>query len=109
MEELPMGFWVLVAIFVVLVIIIIFSSYYHVKKAKFKPKFRELSDGSIQMEFGEFGGAQTSRTERFLQEYKIGQEVTYGGEKYFIEEIREVSDPSVVRNDIKMVCYLTKA
>ena len=40
---------------VILVIIIAAASYYHVNKAKFKPKFIETSDGKVRMEFYDFG------------------------------------------------------
>ena len=89
-----------------LIVAIAIGSVYHVKKAKFKPVFRRLSDGSLQMEFTGFGGLQTTRTERFQAEYPVGRQVSYQGKLYQIVDIRAVSDAGLARTDLKMVCYL---
>ncbi|MDR1451529.1 MAG: hypothetical protein LBI57_04255, partial [Helicobacteraceae bacterium] len=77
-----------------LVIAIIIGSYHHVHKAVFKPKFVILSDNSIQMEFYNFGGLQTKRTERFYAEYKAGMEIVYQNKKYKIAQFKEINDSS---------------
>lgn len=97
----------LLGFIIVCVIIIIVATKNHLHKTPFKPNFVRLSDGSLQMEFLEFGGLQKSRTERFLKEYYAGKSVSYEGNTYHIAEIREVGYTSVARvNDVKMVAYL---
>ncbi|MGP1455713.1 MAG: hypothetical protein ACTTJ7_08165 [Treponema sp.] len=92
---------------VILVIIIIAGSYYHVHKAKFKPKFIETSDGKVRMEFYEFGGLQKRRTERFMQQYKNGQKISWNARNFEIEEIKLQDYNSAMRvHDVKMVVYL---
>jgi hypothetical protein len=92
-----------------LVVAIIIGSYHHVHKAGFKPKFVILSDNSIQMEFYNFGGLQTKRTERFYDEYKVGMEIVYQNKKYKIAQFKEITDSSVMRPDKKIVAYLEEA
>jgi hypothetical protein len=94
------------AIILVLVIAIVLGTYHHVYKAKFKPKFIQFSDGSLQMEFSEFGGVQTTRTERFYKQYKIGMQITHNGKNYEIVQFKEICNPSVIRTDLKIVAYL---
>jgi hypothetical protein len=93
----------------VLVVAIIIGSYHHVHKAGFKPKFVILSDNSIQMEFYNFGGLQTKRTERFYAQYKVGMEILYQNKKYKITQIKEITDSSLMRPDKKIVAYLEEA
>jgi hypothetical protein len=90
----------------VLVVAVVIGSYRHVHKSGFKPKFVTLSDNSIQMEFYNFGGLQTKRTERFYAEYKVGMEILYQNKKYKITQLKEISDPSLIRPDKKIVAYL---
>jgi hypothetical protein len=99
-------FMILVGIIIVLIIVLVVGINHHIHKAPFKPKFKKLSDGSLQMEFDGFGGIQTSRTKRFLEEYKEGMKVEYQGKMYEIEEIKEQSEVTVTRTDRVMVCYL---
>jgi len=99
-------FMVLVGIIIVLIIVLIVGINHHIHKAPFKPKFKKLSDGSLQMEFIGFGGLQTSRTKRFHEQYKVGMKVEYQGKRYEIEEIKEQSEVTAMRADIVMVCYL---
>jgi hypothetical protein len=96
----------LVIVIVVLLIIVVVASYHHVHKAAFKPKFRRLPDGSLSMEFAGFGGLQTSRTKRFHEQYKIGTVVVHEGKRYKIAQLKEISDPSLIREDVKIVAYL---
>ena len=70
---------ILLALIVVLVIVIAVASYNHVNKSSFNPKFIQLSDGSLIMEFYNFGGLQTARTKRFYEQYKPGMTVTHAG------------------------------
>ncbi|MDR0501342.1 MAG: hypothetical protein LBG97_08920 [Coriobacteriales bacterium] len=94
---------------VVLLVAIIIGSYHHVHKAGFKPKFVVLSDNSVQMEFYNFGGLQTKRTERFYAEYKVGMEIVYQNRKYKITQFKEIDDASLMRPDKKIVAYLDEA
>ncbi|MDR1439458.1 MAG: hypothetical protein LBJ10_05455 [Clostridiales bacterium] len=96
-------------IIVGLVVAIIIGSYHHVHKAGFKPKFVILSDNSIQMEFYNFGGMQTKRTERFYAEYKAGMEIVYKNKKYKIAQFKEINDSSAMRPNKKIVAYLEEA
>ncbi len=92
---------------VILVIIIAAASYYHVNKAKFKPKFIETSDGKVRMEFYDFGWLQKRRTERFMEQYKNGQKVSWNGRNFEIDGIQAQDYNSAMRvHDVKMVVYL---
>jgi hypothetical protein len=93
-------------LFGALVIGIIIGSYHHVHKASFKPKFVLLSDGSLQMEFYNFGGLQTERTKRFYNQYSIGMEIAYQNKRFKITQIKEIDDSSTLRLDKKIVAYL---
>ena len=103
-EDILFTIIILIALFLIVTVIV--GSYYHVHKAKFKPKFRKLSDGSLQMEFSGFAGLQTSRTKRFYEQYKVGMKIEYDGKFYEIEEIKEQAELGVARTDQIMVCYL---
>jgi len=99
-------FTIMLGIIVVLLVIAVIGIRHHLYKAKFNPEFRSLSDGSLQMEFAGFGGIQTTRTKRFYEQYRIGMKVEYQGNEYQIEEIQQQSDPSMIRRDVIMICYL---
>jgi hypothetical protein len=88
-----------------LVVAVVIVSHYHVHKAAFKPKFVVLSDNSIQMEFYNFGGLQTKRTERFYEQYKAGMEFLYQNKKYKITEFKEITSLDL-RSEKKIVAYL---
>ena len=99
-------FMILVGIFIVLLVVLIVGLNHHIHKAPFKPRFKQISDGSLQMEFNGFGGVQTARTKRFHEQYKVGKQVEYQEKRYEIEEIKEQSEVTLVSGDIIMVCYL---
>ncbi len=97
---------IMCAIIFVLVIVAIIGSRNHVRKAAFKPKFMKLGDGTVNMEFYNFGGLQTARTKRFYEQYKVGMQVSCEGKEYRIAEFKEVAIDSLVRSDVKIVAYL---
>ena len=90
----------------VIIVIIIIGVYRHTYKAAFKPKFIALSDGSLKMEFYNFGGVQTTRTKRFYEQYQVGMVVPHNGRQYRIAELKEVADLTWSGQDLKMVAYL---
>ncbi|MDH6365977.1 MULTISPECIES: hypothetical protein [unclassified Breznakia] len=97
-------------VIIVLVIAIILGSRHHVKKAAFKPVFRKMDDGSLCMEFLNFGGIQKERTRRFYEEYAVGKTVSYQGIIYEITQIKEVTYETLAKKyNIKMVVYLRQA
>ena len=105
-SEIDSVFIILCGIIILLVIIVAVASYRHVHKTGFKPKFIHLSDGSVKMEFYNFGWIQRDRTKRFYEQYKAGMTVPYNGTSYRITELKEISDSSILRPDVKIVAYL---
>lgn len=101
-------FLVLIIIIFILVAAIAVGSYLHVHKPKFNPVFKKLSDGSVQMECTGFAGIQTTRTKLYYEKYKPGMELMYQGQKYKIVEFKEVSDPGLLKQELKIVAYLEK-
>lgn len=99
---------VMLVLVVILIIVIAIGSFYHVHKTSFKPIFKELSDGSVQMECTGFGGIQTTRTKRFFDQYKLGMELIYKSNRYKIVEFKELKDPSLLKEELKVVAYLEK-
>lgn len=96
----------LIVFIIIMIGVVIIGSYHHVNKAKFKPIYKTLSDGSLQIEFSGFGGLQKERTKRFLDEYSVGMNIIYNDKEYIVEEIKEVAEGTITRADLKMVLYL---
>ncbi|OCG20956.1 hypothetical protein A9G11_09690 [Gilliamella sp. wkB108] len=97
---------IILIVAVILFIAVAIGSYRHVHKTGFKPTFRKLSDGSVQLECTGFGGLQTTRTKRFYEKYKLGMELIYENKRYKIVEFKELIDPSLLQEDRKIVAYL---
>lgn len=80
-------FYVCGILFVILVAAIIIGIWYQINYAKFKPKFRQFSDGSVQMEFYGVAFNNARQMARFNAEYQVGQDVTWNGRHFVIEQI----------------------
>lgn len=73
-----------------------------------KPVYKQLSDGSLQMEFFDFTVFETNRDRRLLRQYPAGTVVEYKGKRYSVAQCKKLQDDRPQKN-YKYVIYLEES
>lgn len=80
--------WIMGAIVVALLAAAAIGIWYNINHGKFKPKFYELSDGSVHIEFEGVSERYSRQMERFNAIYGVGKTVEWNNRRFVVEEVK---------------------